>query len=340
MIVSLFLALTPAPADVIVVDPSGGGDFTDIQPAIDAAADGDVILVRGGTYSSPEITGKALTLVADGPVTVVGGMRVQHTLVQHDVVLNGIELVGEHLATLPAVAALTIFDARGAVRVEDCTFQGADGPVDCDDTPHGDCAGGPAVVVERALDVSFTRCSLTGGEGKEWTQGEAHNAGGDALVVLGASIAMHDCALQGGDGWTSRHTGLYLDEGGNGGDGVHAVDGPVLPATVYLASVTATGGVGGDGEWCLCQGGDGGDGVHLVGPNARVLSLDNLFSGSPEGCGGLPSAPGVPLRLEAGASSVPFVGRARSLVGPKPGTTGTVRYLGLPGDPAVSVRFR
>src|SRR5262245_15243003 len=29
-----------------------GGDFTDIQPAIDAALDGDVILVEPGTYTA------------------------------------------------------------------------------------------------------------------------------------------------------------------------------------------------------------------------------------------------------------------------------------------------
>ena len=35
-----------AAQQVWVVDPAGGGDFTTIQPAVDAAADGDVVFVR------------------------------------------------------------------------------------------------------------------------------------------------------------------------------------------------------------------------------------------------------------------------------------------------------
>jgi hypothetical protein len=50
----LFSLLLGSPAVLlgatIVVDPSGGGDYTEIQPALDAAADGDTVLVRPGDY--------------------------------------------------------------------------------------------------------------------------------------------------------------------------------------------------------------------------------------------------------------------------------------------------
>ncbi len=47
----LAAALTvPALGREIVVDLNGGGDFTEIQPAIDAAEDGDTVLVRSGEY--------------------------------------------------------------------------------------------------------------------------------------------------------------------------------------------------------------------------------------------------------------------------------------------------
>jgi len=46
----LFSILDDCPGGEIVVDPSGGGDFTEIQPAIDAAADGDTVLVQPGEY--------------------------------------------------------------------------------------------------------------------------------------------------------------------------------------------------------------------------------------------------------------------------------------------------
>jgi len=40
-------------AATLVVDPAGGGDFKTIQPAIDAAADGDRVQVKPVSISSP-----------------------------------------------------------------------------------------------------------------------------------------------------------------------------------------------------------------------------------------------------------------------------------------------
>lgn len=41
---------TPCRAATIIVDLNGGGDFTEIQPAIDAAADGNEVVVKPGEY--------------------------------------------------------------------------------------------------------------------------------------------------------------------------------------------------------------------------------------------------------------------------------------------------
>ena len=48
-----------------IVDLQGGGDFTEIQPAIDAAAEGDTVLVKPGEYlieESISFLGKSITL--------------------------------------------------------------------------------------------------------------------------------------------------------------------------------------------------------------------------------------------------------------------------------------
>lgn len=131
---ALFPALvSPATASVWVVDPGGGGDFTDIQAAIGAAASGDQILVEPGTYvenidylgkdlvvestGGPEVTtidgssgpaGEASTvrLVSGEPVTAtLRGFRItggQGSTVEPYGLMGGGILVGESGATIEA----------------------------------------------------------------------------------------------------------------------------------------------------------------------------------------------------------------------------------------------
>src|SRR5262245_50864538 len=53
---------------VWVVDDNGGPgvDFTDIPPAIAAAADGDILLVKAGSYSHFTLSGKGLRILGEG----------------------------------------------------------------------------------------------------------------------------------------------------------------------------------------------------------------------------------------------------------------------------------
>ena len=65
---SIFLAAAAraSTAGVLVVAANGSGNFLDLQPAVDAAQDGDVILVRSGTYGTFAIVG---TIPASGALT-------------------------------------------------------------------------------------------------------------------------------------------------------------------------------------------------------------------------------------------------------------------------------
>ena len=66
---STLLASGPVSAETRIVDPEGGGDSTEIQAAIDAAGDGDVVLVRPGEYATAHpvtFLGRAITVRSEG----------------------------------------------------------------------------------------------------------------------------------------------------------------------------------------------------------------------------------------------------------------------------------
>mgnify|MGYP001812183684 FL=1 len=54
-------------AATLVVAADGSGDFATIQAAVDAAADGDTISIRPGTYTEAVVVDKDITLAGDGP---------------------------------------------------------------------------------------------------------------------------------------------------------------------------------------------------------------------------------------------------------------------------------
>jgi len=65
MLLFLFIAMSgDTGAEVHTVDESGGGDFTTIQEAVDAAGDGvgDVVLIRAGSYAGNVTVDKTLTI--------------------------------------------------------------------------------------------------------------------------------------------------------------------------------------------------------------------------------------------------------------------------------------
>jgi hypothetical protein len=77
--VSLIATSTIEAQTVLTVDdaPGPGVMYVGIQPAIDAAANGDILDIAPGSYSSFTIDGKSLTLVGSGSAsTTVGGTTI------------------------------------------------------------------------------------------------------------------------------------------------------------------------------------------------------------------------------------------------------------------------
>jgi hypothetical protein len=158
-----------------------GAQFADLPAAIAAAANGDTILVRAGTYSGFSVNGKALTLRGEGMATTrilasALGMTVEILNAGGVFVLSGLRLEGG----LPAMIVQS-----SAVELLDCELVGLSGAG----------AGGPGLSMNLA-NVVAARCTFTGGS----VSGGIVAIAGDGVSIAGASTFVADqCVFLGGD---------------------------------------------------------------------------------------------------------------------------------------------
>ena len=278
---ALLLALAPrAAADVLTVGPAGA--HAGIQDAVDAAADGDVILVASGEYAAVTITNKALTVVADtgALVQVRGGLVVQSLSPGRNVVLRGLE-VDNFSSTGPFLAGLSLFFNQGSLRVETCRFEGNSQLFTLG-------ANTPGARVLGCSDAAFRDCVFVGGNGG--SGGLAGAPGSPGLDVEGSEVTLHGGEVHGGVGAFGGNgpTGSVDEAQGNRG-------GPALrlrDASLFASGVPMLGGSGGGGGTCggaVTEPGDGGSGGHaveLMGASALFRNQRCELEGGPGGPGG------------------------------------------------------
>ncbi|MBI1381315.1 MAG: hypothetical protein GC161_09515 [Planctomycetaceae bacterium] len=287
---------TPARADVLVVDPVGGpGSFATIQAAVDAAFDGDVILVRQGVYGGFTIDAKAVAVVAAAgtfPKTS-GESRILNLPVGKSVLLSGLDMAGLTSTSPTLGRALTVADSWGAVRIQDTRMVGANNltsPSNC--LGVGDENGWPALVAERSPDVMLAHSDLIGGRGLQQASAlgcpkkTPGGDGGPALTTLTARVALFQCYAQGGLG------GM----GGSGGHGAEALR--VLSGSNWIYDSELLGGNGGAGfDWLWGPGGNGGYGATFLGGSNLNFFTDSTVLGGAGGSSfiGVPGFPGQPF---------------------------------------------
>lgn len=288
-----------------IVDAPGLPPFQDLQAAVDAATDGDTILVAGGTYAGFVIQDKRLQVVGvpGQSVSIEGTVSVLNLAAGRSVLLSGLDVTGASVkpASLPA---LVVTGCAGHVRVEGCTLAGGAGVPEGDTSePFGD--GGHAVVLQASPRVVFSDCTLAGGDGGgdqlfcyDCTGGD----GGLGLRLNQSTPALYGCQVLGGAGGDN---GLY------GGQGAHGCR--LLNSWMFAAGSTFAGGAGGDAwDFVAAFPGDGGDGLFVDG-GARAELRDNAYAG---GAGGVsivfPSNNGSPGAPKGGAGTfVEHPGSAR-----------------------------
>lgn len=286
-----FLALlsTSASADVIQV----GGvtpDFTDIQPAVDAAHESDILLVSPGHYSGFTISAKSLTVVGRQPFlgdpVVDGELRIESLGAGQRVVIKGLDV---HASLLNA-SGLTVFLNQGAVRIESVDAYGGLGSA-----TYPPSSG---AYVSQCADIAFTDCLLVGGGGFAWP-----NEGGAGLSVQTSSIELAQCSLIGGVG-ADAPAGMSA-QGSRGGPGMAS-----LQTLGFASQLQIFGGNGGNGSDAIgdCtqggvapgNGGDGGFGLVLFDATDSLRLAPGEIAGGGAGLRGQ----GVPCSASDGNTGI------------------------------------
>lgn len=257
-------ARSAAASNVQVVAPSGAA-FTNIQAAADASVDGDVVLVKTGTYPGFNLIGKSISVVADvgANVTIDGAIRVRNCT--GPVLLAGLTATGKESTVEAERFGLAASTNTGALRVEHCTLRGAA------TFPATYCNSRHGASVRACPNVAFVGCTLEGSV----LYGDGRQAG---LFASESSVAIHDTTSRGGSSLCAfGYTGVAGDDGLDNDN-----------SFVFAEHSSLSGGDGGHAS-CL-DGARGGDGVHASGAAASVVLLDCPTSAGAAGLGNTPYA--------------------------------------------------
>jgi hypothetical protein len=285
-------------AGVLRVAPSGAPYYMP-QAAIDAAVDGDTILIAPGNYPGFAIGDKTLAIAVDpAGVVTCGPVFVENLSSAKNVLIDGVKV------TATSGMALKLRFNAGSVRIQNCTLIG---PTTLYGNPN--TATGPGAYISSCDDVVVRGCTITGGAGySAWSAGDA----ADGIFTRGSRIALYGCTLTGGSGGSADPDSH--NHGGNGGDGLDSPDSFVLAHQTTIRG--GYGGWGGDGDFLQPggQGGAGGHGVHLhadvPSTHPDVVWRQCTLAGGAAGPSGFwyygPSAPaGLPYTAYVGTVRTP-----------------------------------
>jgi hypothetical protein len=310
---ALATSLTSAQGNLWIVDSHGGAgvDFTVLQTAIDAAATGDTLLVRDGSYGAASISAKSLVLIGDrlsGPAQhSLAAMSIANLGPGQSVALRNLRLAGG------TTQGLFVQQCAGSVWVEDCVLTST--------------SQAGARVLSAQL---FTLVRSTVERG---------------LRVESSQAFLYDSHIQGQAGSNATTIGPFgptcLDAGA-GGPALYQVAG-----FAYASGCTLSGGQGGAGIWTFdctsaCVGAAGGPGLLMDGSSPIFRARGGTLAGGAGGAGGFDlstfqtcssGATGPASVLTPSANFQALPSAARSLEVSAPIGEGEVLTLDFAGQP-------
>ncbi len=323
VLAALFAGASSA-QQVLIVDKSGGtpGAFNGIGAAVQAAQDGDVVLVKGGNYNGFTVQGKSLVVTAErgANVKVNSQVRVVGLIGEQQVVLRGLTVKRK---TIPAAAFVVEFN-QGGVWVEDCDFQLE---IILPGLPGYER---PTVVVESSERVVFRDCTAEGSPGVI-PLGLGFIEALPAIDALDSDLVLAGGTYTGGAGY--KGDTLLSGPPADGGTGAPAVR--LEGGFLLVTGATVTGGAGGDGNPNPCtDGGDGGPALDLVGGATSGWLQGAQIAGGAGGAGVSgcsDGAAGLPWTGSGGSSVFAFGGVAHALAVDSPLREGEASSLTLTG---------
>ena len=268
-----FAPFAAAQGAVLVVDDDGGPgvDFTSVADAVQAAQDGDTVLVREGHYpasgSACSIVGKSLVVTAEAGAEVViepsilsSPLHISGLAAHQEVLLRGLSI-----EVAPGAFNASIFSNEGSVRLEECVFRVPEWftgsqwlhVVDSDAVVLTRCeirsqrAGVMPVVLVQGSGFSCYDTRIVAGSAKDPLL-----PGGRAVQASGSRLFLSGGRLQGGDGGD----GIGCSPWADGGDALVATD-----CDVFLRDTVLAGGSPGVGLAPACAAGQPGEPFALTG---------------------------------------------------------------------------
>ncbi|MBM3975781.1 MAG: hypothetical protein FJ299_02185 [Planctomycetes bacterium] len=245
---------------VIAPAPGPGIDFTSLQAAANAAADGDILLVRGdvsdGFSATVDLGAKGLAIVADTPapptLTSGGRIRVNGLAAGRTTSIRGFLLPGIGFWPFGTdQGTLSITNSPGTLLVEDCAVLGSFS----------------AVRAQQSGWLGLSNCGLIGMSQSLGTQASI----GHGLAASATTTTLHGCTSRGG-------TGAFLSVFGNP-VGLQAGAGAWVHGGKLVAARSALYGGNGAGStystyFSACVYSSAGFGLHLASsaPAAHLLS--------------------------------------------------------------------
>lgn len=230
-----------ARADILVVDEAGGPgvDFTDLPPALQAAHQNDLILVRAGSYTAFSTHKGVRILGLEDDVEVSGVCLIHDLNSSRKFVISRVELSGVEIEDCAGHVALKRINGFPWLRHMSVT-NSADVRASDVKIYANQSESIPGVDIYSS-EVEFVRCDIRGWTGGEWDYSASGSAGVRADEDSRVRISL--CEIVGGSGADVWSEWRWI-EPGDGAPAVHVRGGSEVVIT-------------GDGTQVL-QGGHGG----------------------------------------------------------------------------------